>query len=78
MAAELNTAHDLTTLKSGLLAAELHIVYDLIFLWASLVTAELNTRKTRIGKGGLLAAELNTAHDNFERQSFGSGAKHSS
>ena len=65
MAAELNTAHELNTLKGGLLAAELNTTCPLwITLKGGLLAAELNTAYDLTNlKGGLLAAELNTVYD---------------
>ena len=63
LTAELNTTHDLTTLKGGPSAAELNTAHNLTTLKGGPLAAELNTAH----------------HDlTTERRSIGSGAKHSS
>ena len=67
----------ITNLLSGLVASVRPFVGVFV---PALLAAELNTAQDQmILEGGPLAAEQNTAHDLIiERQSIGSGAKHSS
>ncbi len=92
MAAELNTAHDLTKLKGGLLAAELNTTHNLTNLKGGLLAAELNTANdfnTFVGQSSDSGAKYKKnknrvvtnplpGFSKFERRSIGSGAKHSS